>query len=138
MIAGDKMKTGNDFVLPLCDKAIEIIKKIEPYSKPKSIYVFPSPTSNQKALSENTLNHALMKLGYKDIMTTHGFRAMFSTIAHDNISKHGFSSEIIESCLAHTDTNKVRSAYNRDSKMKYFKEKKALLEWYCEWLHRDL
>ena len=135
MINGKKMKAGNDFVLPLCNEAIKIIQKIEPYSKQKSIYVFPSPTSNQKALSENTLNHALIKMGYKGIMTTHGFRAMFSTIAHENITKHGFSTEIIESCLAHTDTNKVRSAYNRDSKMKYFNEKKELLDWYCAYLN---
>lgn len=134
-ISGDKMKTGKDFILPLCSKAINIINKIKPYSHHKSNLVFPSPTSNLKPISENTLNQALMRLGYKNIMTAHGFRAMFSTIAHEKILEHGFYSDIIESCLAHTDSNKVKSAYNRDNRMKYFEEKKELLKWWENWLN---
>lgn len=134
-ISGSKMKTGNDFVQPLCSQAIEIINKIKPYSHHKSNFVFPSPTSNLKPISENTLNQALMRLGYKNTMTAHGFRAMFSTIAHEKITEHGFNSDIIESCLAHIDSNKIKSAYNRDSKMKYFVEKKNLIEWWAKWLN---
>ena len=133
-ISGEKMKTGNDFIIPLSSQAIKIINKIKPYSYHRSDLVFPSPTSNLKPISENTLNQALMRLGYKGVMTAHGFRAMFSTIAHEKIAEHGFHSDIIESCLAHIDSNKVKSAYNRDSKMKYFEEKKGLLQWWGKWL----
>ena len=133
-ISGDKMKTRKDFILPLCSQAIEIINKIKPYSQHKSDLVFPSPTSNLKPISENTLNQALMRLGYKNTMTAHGFRAMFSTIAHEKIVEHGCQSDIIESCLAHIDSNKVKSAYNRDSTMKYFQEKKELAEWWGNWI----
>lgn len=133
-IPASKMKMKQDFLLPLSDTAIEIINAIKPYSFENSPYVFPSATSNLKPLSENTLNHALMKMGYKGIMTTHGFRSMFSTIAHENIDEHGFNSDIIEACLAHSEQNKVKAAYNRTNKMKYFKEKRNLIMWWKAWL----
>lgn len=133
-IPANKMKTKKDFVLPLPKQALEILKTIKPYSFEKSTFVFPSPTSNLKPFSDATLNHALMKLGYKDKITSHGFRAMFSTTAHEKIKEHGFNSDIIESCLAHAETNKVKAAYNRESKMKYFEEKKELMQWWADWL----
>lgn len=133
-IPAEKMKMKQDFLLPLSSEALKIIEKIKPYSFAKSKYVFPSATSNLKTMSENTLNQALMKMGYKGIMTSHGFRSMFSTIAHEKIEEHGFNSDIIEACLAHTEQNKVKAAYNRTNKMKYFKEKKALIEWWGKWL----
>jgi integrase len=133
-IPGEKMKTKLDFTAPLSNQALEIILKIKPYSYEKSKYVFPSPTSNLKPLSDATLNHALARLGYKDKHTTHGFRSTFSTTAHEKIKEHGFNSDIIESCLAHIEKNKVKAAYNRESKFKYFEEKKELIQWYADWL----
>lgn len=129
-----KMKTKKDFVLPLSNQAKAILERIKPYSYNLSKFVFPSPTSNLKAISDATLNHALQKLGYKNKHCPHGFRSTFSTTVHEHISDHGFSSDIIESCLAHSDKNNVRSSYNRDSKMKYFKEKKELIQWYANWM----
>ena len=52
---------------------------------------------------------------------------MFSTIAHELYKEHGFHSDIIEACLAHKEKNRVKAAYNRESKMKYFEEKKEFL-----------
>lgn len=135
-IPANKMKTNKDFVLPLSNSALEILKAIKPYSLDRSKYVFPSPTSNLKPFSDATLNHTLMKLGYKDKITSHGFRAMFSTIAHEKIKEHGFHSDIIESCLAHAETNKIKAAYNRESKMKYYDEKKELMQWWANWLDK--
>lgn len=135
-IPGEKMKTKKDFVLPLSKQALEILTTIKIYSFNKSKYVFPSPTSNLKPFSDATLNHALMKLGYKDKITSHGFRAMFSTTAHEKTKEHGFHSDIIESCLAHAETNKIKAAYNRESKMKYFEEKKELIQWWADWLDK--
>ena len=78
-----------------------------------------SSTSKKRCISENTINHALHKMGYKDKHTGHGFRAMFSTNAHEYISEHGFYSDIIEACLAHSEKNAIKAAYNRESKFKY-------------------
>jgi integrase len=133
-IPGSKMKTKKDFILPLSKQAVDILRIMESFSKPKSKFVFVSPTSTLKPISDATLSHALARLGYKSIQTVHGFRATFSTLSHDNISNHGFYSDIIESCLAHADNNQIRAAYNRDSKMKYYAEKKKLMNWYGNYL----
>ena len=133
-IPANKMKTKKDFVMPLSKQAIKILKTIEPFSSHKSKYVFPSPTSNIKNINDATINHALKKLGYKDRHCTHGFRSTFSTITHEKVKEHGFSSDIIESCLAHEEQNQVKASYNRSSKMKYFEEKKELMQWWADWL----
>ncbi|MCD6259244.1 MAG: integrase arm-type DNA-binding domain-containing protein [Helicobacteraceae bacterium] len=136
-ISGKKMKTGKDFIIPLPSQAIEILKKAYMISHHKSKFVFPSQITNLKPISENTLNQALTRLGYKDKMVAHGFRAMFSSIAHDNISVHGHHSDVIELCLAHAEQNQVKAAYNRENKMKHFDERKDLIKWYADWLDFD-
>ncbi len=133
-IDAEKMKMNQSFILPLSKQALEIINKIKPYSFGQSKFVFPSPTSNLKPISENTLNHALMKLGYKNTMTSHGFRSMFSTTANRYKTKYGFDPDVIEASLAHAESNKVRAAYDRTDVMKYFDEKKKLVQWWADWL----
>lgn len=133
-IPAQKMKTKEAFIIPMTYQIRNILLDAKKYSYNKSKYVFPAPQSNLRQLSENTLNQALMRMGYKGQMTSHGFRSIFSTIAHENISKHGFHSDIIEACLAHAETNKIKAAYNRSSKMKYYDDRKKLMEWFNNYL----
>ena len=133
-IPQEKMKTNIDFVCPLPRQAIDIIKQIEPYSKHRSEFVFPSPNKTDRGIAGATLSDTLNRLGYQNIHTFHGFRSMFSTIAYESYKEHGFHSDIIEACLAHKEKNRVKAAYNRESKMKYFEEKKELMQWWADWL----
>lgn len=135
-IPKEKMKMKVDFVCPLPIQAIKILKQIEPFSKHRSKYVFPSPYKNDRGVSGATLSNTLNKLGYQDKHTFHGFRSMFSTITHELYKEHGFHSDIIEACLAHKEKNKIKAAYNRESKYKYFEEKKELVQWYADWLDK--
>jgi len=135
-IPKEKMKMKVDFVCPLPKQAIDILKQIEPFSRHRSRFVFPSPYKNDRGVSGATLSDTLNKLGYQNKHTFHGFRSMFSTIAHEKYKEHGFHSDIIEACLAHKEKNKVKAAYNRESKYKYFDEKKELIQWYADWLDR--
>jgi len=137
-IPKEKMKMKVDFVCPLPKQAIAILKQIEPFSRHRSRFVFPSPYKNDRGVSGATLSDTLNKLGYQNKHTFHGFRSMFSTIAHELYKEHGFHSDIIESCLAHKEKNKVKAAYNRESKYKYFDEKKELIQWYADWLDKLL
>ena len=133
-IPKEKMKTHIDFVCPLSRQAVDIIKQIEPYSRHRSEFVFPSPFKTDRGISGATLSDTLNKLGYQNRHTFHGFRSMFSTIAYEYYKEHGFHSDIIESCLAHKEKNRVKAAYNRESKYKYFEEKKELMQWWADWL----
>jgi integrase len=67
-------------------------------------------------------------MGYtKDDMTAHGFRAMASTLLHEN----GFESAVIEMQLAHTERNKVKAAYNH---AEYLDKRTAMMQWWADYL----
>ncbi|MGD9963864.1 MAG: tyrosine-type recombinase/integrase [Candidatus Izemoplasmatales bacterium] len=135
-IPAERMKTKKPHIVPLPEQVIKLLEEIKPYSLYKSQFIFPSPRSKDRPLSENTINNALKNLGYKDTMVGHGFRAMASTLLHEKIQLHGFESDIIECQLSHTEPNKVKAAYNRDSKYKYFEERKALMQWWADYLDK--
>ena len=128
------MKTKKDFVIPMSNQIHDILKEIHQYSSHISKYVFVAPADKNKPISENTINMGLKRMGYKGKMTPHGFRSMFSTIAHEKINEHGHHSDIIELCLAHEERNQVKAAYNRENKMKHYTERKELMQWWANWL----
>ena len=133
-IEAEKMKTNEDFILPIGDFVIEKLKEAMQIEYRDSNYVFPSPLNKNKPLSDNTLNSALKRMGYKGLHTVHGFRSTFSTNAYDMMNEHKFNEDIIEACLSHTEQNKIKAAYNRSYVFKYLDEKRKLFTWYENWL----
>jgi len=116
-----------DLKLPLTKKALEILKEIYPYTKDCK-YVFHTPRSRTKPLSDQALRQALIRLGFGDEITPHGFRAMFSTLVNEN---GNFRREVVESILGHKDANEVRRAYNRAT---YEDEKIEVMTWWSGFL----
>lgn len=107
-IPAEKMKMKSAHIVPLSTQAFNIFKDIRNYTGHQK-YVFTSVTSVKRPMSENTVNMALRRIGYDNTqMTGHGFRSMASTILHEQ----GWSHDAIERQLAHSDRNKVSSAYN--------------------------
>jgi len=103
-----KMKMKAVHIVPLSKQAVGIMEALKAH---RSIgkYVFSGLRSADRAMSENTINAALRRLGYtKEQMTGHGFRSMASTILHEQ----GWPHEAIERQLAHAERNKVSAAYN--------------------------
>jgi integrase len=85
---------------------------------------------SHKALSENTVNLALRRLGYAGVMTAHGFRATASTLLNGSGK---WRPDVIERALAHKDTNAVRSVYNRST---YWEERVEMMAWWSDELDR--
>ena len=131
-IPGPKMKMKTPHIVPLTNSTIEILKQAHSISAHCSIYVFPSSISNVKIMSENTLNYALRRLGYKkEEIVYHGFRAMASTIMHEKIGEHSIHSDAIERQLAHAERSGVKAAYNH---AEYLKERRILMQWWSDYL----
>lgn len=113
----DTMKSGREVRYPLSEEAINFLKKVE-YSAP---FIFPS--NKLQPLRDHSLSSYLRtkvpdhlihsdsydKDGKKKKAVPHGIRSTFSTWANEQ----GFDDIVIEKCLAHTDKNKVRAAYQR-------------------------
>ena len=131
IIPANKMKTKKEFILPLPHQVVSILEDIKKECI-DSIYVFPGIKSSNKPISDNTMISALRRMGYsKEEFVPHSWRSVFSTIAYEHINTHGFSGEVIESLLAHQETNKVKDAYNRAT---YKEPMKKLVQWYADYL----
>ncbi len=128
VIPAKKMKTKDEFIVPLSDTLITLLEDIQLYSS-DSPYLFPSTKSKSTPLSDGALLGAIRRMEYTtEEFTPHGFRAMFSTIAHE---KSNFKYDVIETQLAHSIGNSVSQAYNR---AKYLDERVKLMQWWSNYL----
>lgn len=134
VIPDSKMKTNEEFILPLPLQTIDLLKEVQENAT-SDIYVFPSPIHTNRPLSDNTLISALRRMGYtKEEFVPHSFRAMFSTIAYEKANDrdgHGKTGEVIEACLAHKEPNQIKGAYNR---AEYKEAKRKVFQWYADYL----
>lgn len=126
-IPAEKMKMKRRHLIPLSTQAQNIIKELSAYTG-KGRYLFPSPRSDRRPMSENGVRTALRGMGYtKEQLVPHGFRAMASTILHEN----GFPPLVIERQLAHVQANTVARAYNH---AEYLDERRMMMQWWGDWL----
>jgi len=107
-IPAHKMKMRSPHIVPLSTQVVARLRELQRLAG-CSPYLFPSVRSSKRPMSDNTINGALRRLGFdKSEICGHGFRAMASTLLHEQ----GWSSDVIERQLAHTERNKVKAAYN--------------------------
>jgi integrase len=126
-IPAERMKMKRQHIVPLSRQAIALLTELNRHTGAGQL-LFPSLRSGTRPISENTLNAALRRLGYsKDQMTTHGFRTMAST----RLNEMGYAPDIIELQLAHSDTNKVRAAYNRAERLK---DRRTMMQRWADYL----
>jgi len=72
---------------------------------------------------------ALRRLGFgPDQMTSHGFRATFSTLANESRMWHP---DAIERQLAHVEANEVRRAYARGD---HWDERVRMMQWWADYM----
>jgi integrase len=121
------MKMKRDHIVPLSDQAIQILEEIKPLTS-DGRYIFPSTRSQNRPMSENTVNGALRRLGYGvDEFTGHSFRSMASTLLNEN----GWNRDAIERQLAHVEGNSVRAAYNY---AEHLEERRRMMQWWADYL----
>jgi integrase len=120
-------KGGVSHVVPLSSQAIDLLSYIYRHTN-ESEWVFASSISNNQPISNNTLNAALHRLGYKSIMTSHGFRAMARTLLAEKLR---FPVEVIEMQLAHRVRDIHGRAYNR---AQWFDERREMMQRWSDYL----
>jgi len=133
-IKAEKMKisSNGDFTLPIPQQAIDIINEIRPYTG-HCKYIFASSQNPSKPISDGTLSKALRENGFAGIITPHGFRATFSSIAYENTHIHGLSHKVIEACLHHAERNQVAGSYNYQAN--YLPQMTILMQWWADYLN---
>ncbi len=126
-IPAEKMKMKDPHIVPLSKQAVEVLNEIQPITG-QGRYVFPSIRTNSRPMSENTVLAALRRMGYtKEEMSGHGFRAMASTVLHEQ----GWPSDIIERQLAHAERNSIKAAYNH---AQHLPERRRMMQAWADYL----
>ena len=129
-IPGAKMKMGVDHLVPLSTQALGILRSVHAITG-HGRYVFPSLRSDERPMSENTLNAALRGMGYsKEIHTAHGFRAMARTVLDEVL---GERVDYIEHQLAHTVKDPNGRAYNRTA---HLPARKKMMQRWADYLDK--
>ena len=109
LIPAKRMKMKKDHIVPLSDRALEIVKELKAMNGHRT-YVFPSKTNPRNHMSNNTILSALRRMGYANVMTGHGFRSLAMS---GIVEKLGYPEGIPDRQLAHTKKSSVMAAYNR-------------------------
>lgn len=139
MIPAGRMKMRKPHAVPLSKQVLALLaelRKIVPQGP--GGFVFPSVRSTARPMSENTLNAAIRRLGYAgDEMTSHGFRAMASTLLNEardpSTKKAMWSADAIERALAHGHSDAIRGAYHRGA---HWDERVEMAQWWSDYLDR--
>jgi integrase len=125
-IPGEKMKMRRPHRVPLSPRAVAILRELHSITG-KGRFLFPSVRTPKRCMSENTINAALRRLGFKqDEMTAHGFRSAASSLLNESGL---WNPDAIERQLAHVDADSVRRAYARAD---YWSERVQMMTWWAD------
>ena len=123
--------SGPPHLVPLPSQAVELLRGLHPLTGPSG-YVFRGERDHTRAMSENTVNAALRRMGYstQDDMTGHGFRATARTILDERL---GFDRAAIEAQLAHAVKDANGRAYNRTE---FLEQRRTMLQAWADYLDK--
>lgn len=108
-----RMKMKEMHIVPLPHQAIALLEELQQWTGNGPL-LFPGVRSNDRPISENTINGALRRLGFtQDEMTGHGFRTVASTF----LNEQGWDPDLIELQLAHAERDESRASYNRAQRL---------------------
>lgn len=127
-IPADRMKMRTPHIVPLARQSLEVLQTLHSLTG-HSEWLFPGDRDTTKPMSNNTILKALERMGYKGIMTGHGFRGLASTILHEQ----GHTHDHIELQLAHAPRNAVSAAYNH---AQYVEPRAKMMQGWADYLER--
>jgi len=114
------------YIVPLPKQAVAIIQELLSCRFHGQRYLLAHRYDLTQMVSENTLNTALKRVGYRDRLTDHVIRATISTA----LNELGYPKEWIEAQLSHSDKDPIRAAYNH---AEYVSQRRKMMQ---EWADR--
>lgn len=121
-------KTKQQHLVPLSRQAVEILRELQLVTG-EGAFVFPSPTSPSRTMSNNAILAAFRRMGITgDEMTGHGWRATARTLLDEELK---FPPHIIEQQLAHVVRDPLGRAYNRTT---HLEERRKMMQAWADYL----
>lgn len=123
--ANRMLKSKQPHIVPLATQALVILRELHcMFGSGK--YVFPSPRTSTKPMSNNTINAALHRMGYKGEFVGHAFRSVASTL----LNEQGWNYDAIEKQLSHVGKG-IRAVYNY---AQYLPERRRMMQHWADYL----
>lgn len=116
--------------MPLSRQAVELLRELHKLTG-TGRYLFPSPRTKERPLSDNGVLSALRRMGYSgEEMTGHGFRAMARTALAERLK---VDERFIELQLSHAVRDSNGRAYNRAS---FLEERTRMMQDWADYLEK--
>lgn len=122
-IPADRMKMKEEHVIPLSDRALEVLERAKALGDDGLIFPGMRPG---RPMSDMTMSKLVKELGYP--VDVHGFRTSFRTWVQEQTNT---AHEVAERALAHKTTNKVEAAYARSD---LFEKRRRLMDAWASYL----
>lgn len=123
-------KNGRPHLVPLASQVVTLLRDLHPLTGVRE-HVFPAVTGGGRPMSENTVNGALIRLGYGGEATAHGFRSMARTLIGERLP--GIAADVVEAQLAHAKSGPLGSAYDR---AEYMEQRRSMMQTWADYLDR--
>ena len=122
--------SGTAHVVPLFRQGLAILRELQPLTG-HGRYLFPSPRTGERPMSDNGVLSALRRMGFpSDEMTGHGFRAMARTLLAERLN---VDEAVIEAQLAHAVKDSLGRAYNRTE---FLEQRRKMLQTWADYLDK--
>jgi integrase len=122
--------SGTAHGVPLSRQAVAILRELHPLTG-HGRYLFPSPRTGERPMSDNAVLSALRRMGFpSDEMTGHGFRAMARTLLAERLN---VDEAVIEAQLAHAVKDSLGRAYNRTE---FLEQRRKMLQTWADYLDK--
>lgn len=120
-------KNAPPLIVPLPSQAVAILSDLHGLTG-QGQFIFPGARSSKRPMSNATIKAALDRMGFKDKMTAHGFRAMARTVLAERLN---YPEQYIEQQLAHAVKDANGRAYNRTQ---HLEQRRAMLQAWADYL----
>ena len=126
-IPAEKMKTGQDHIVPLSTQAVGILKDLHELTG-RGVYLFPCNGRRDRPMSEAAIARAMHKMGFKGKQTAHGFRATARTMLDEVLHQRP---DYTEHQLAHAVRDPNGRAYNRTT---FLPERRQMMQLWADYI----
>jgi len=120
-----------DHYVGLSRQAVALLRELHELTG-RGKYVFPNQRDHEKPMSNGAILMALRRMGYRNKMTGHGFRALAMSTIKERL---GYRHEVVDRQLAHAQKDKVASAYDR---AQFREERKKMMQDWADYLDSPL
>ncbi len=126
-IPAARTKMRRAHIVPLARQVLALLAQLDTFTGGGRL-LFPTLQDPNRAMSDNTLNAVLRRLGYtSEQHTAHGFRTTASTL----LNEQGFHPDLIELQLAHKERNETRATYNKSERLP---ERRTMMQLWATYL----